>query len=201
MESPEDVIGRELSPGERLLWSGRPPRGLRFRAGDLYLVPFALCWTAVAVFALVSIFTRQDFAPGAVIGVPFTSLFVVAGVYLSVGRFWVDAQWRRGTCYGVTSERVVVVTALSGRTLVHSLVLRQVAEVQLTVYRDGGGLIGFGTVPSWWYTGAGWPTNNSGGLVSLDLAADSRMVYEFIRGVQHAAAKPAEPGAAADGGA
>ena len=62
MESAEDVVGRELASGERLLWSGRPPRGLQLRGIDLYLVPFGLCWTAFAVFALRS--------PNAPIAVP-----------------------------------------------------------------------------------------------------------------------------------
>ena len=193
MESAEDVIGREIPPGERLLWSGRPPQGLRLRGADLYLIPIGLCWTAFAVFALVSTLTREEPALGAAINAPFLLLLVALGVYMLVGRLWVDAYWRRGTCYGVTSERVVVVTTWFRRVSVHSLVLQQIAEVRLTLFRHGDGLIGFGSIPSWWHAGAGWPAHNSPGLVSLELAADARVVYQIIRDVQSLSAKNPVP--------
>jgi hypothetical protein len=36
----------ELASGEKLLWSGQPGRGLRFRGADALLIPFSLMWGA-----------------------------------------------------------------------------------------------------------------------------------------------------------
>jgi hypothetical protein len=188
MEPSAEVIGRELAPGERLLWSGQPPRGLRLRLTDLYSIPFALGWTAFTVAALVSLLTREDATEGAMIGVPLVSVMAAGGVYLLVGRFWVDAYWRRATCYGITSERVLVVTAWFGRLSIHSLALRLVAEARLTVYRGGGGRIEFASVLPGGNSGSDWPAYYAAGLVSLELATEARSVYEIVRQVQRPAA-------------
>jgi hypothetical protein len=192
METPEEVIGRELASGERLLWSGRPHRGLRFGAADVYLIPFGLLWTAFAVGGIVSLLTREDSSSGAAIGVPFMAVFVGIGLYLLLGRNCMDARWRRRTWYGVTSERVVLVTAWFGQVSVYSAVLRLMPETQLTLYRGGGGRIDLAPVPPPWQTHAGWPGYQAAGT-SLELAADARAVYELIRGVQRSATTPAEP--------
>ena len=39
-----------LSPGEKVLWSGQPPRKLLvFHASDLFILPFALFWTGFSL--------------------------------------------------------------------------------------------------------------------------------------------------------
>ncbi|NLH79612.1 MAG: PH domain-containing protein, partial [Phyllobacteriaceae bacterium] len=40
----------DLLPGERVLWSGAPARGLMFRASDLLLLPFGVMFTAFSLF-------------------------------------------------------------------------------------------------------------------------------------------------------
>ena len=37
-----------LSPGESLVWSGLPKRGLLLQRGDLFLIPFSLVWFGFA---------------------------------------------------------------------------------------------------------------------------------------------------------
>jgi len=45
----DEMIARELGPGEQLLWAGRPPSGVIFRWHDLFLIPFGLFFVIAGV--------------------------------------------------------------------------------------------------------------------------------------------------------
>ena len=60
-------------------------------------------------------------------GVP----FVLVGLYIMAGRFWVDAGQRAATVYAVTSERVVIVSGVVSRR-VKSLSVDTLSDVSLT---------------------------------------------------------------------
>ena len=86
--SPTSGIERELSAGERLLWSGQPRRGVRLRSSDAFTIPFSLLWCGFAIFWEASVVTK---------GAPFSFMlwgipFVVVGFYIVFGRFFVDAH-------------------------------------------------------------------------------------------------------------
>lgn len=120
----------------------------------------------------------------AIWGVP----FVLVGLYIMFGRFWVDARQRAHTCYAVTSERIVIVSGLFARR-VKSLSIDTLSDVSLTERRDGSGTITFGSITPfyWWYGGAGWPGFGPQAVSIFELAREVRQVYEIIRGVQRAA--------------
>lgn len=92
-----------LLPGERVLWSGRPPQGILFRRADLSLVPLSLLF-AMAAFWFDAI-VPQD-AP-----FPFrVKLWAarLAAIYLVVGRFLYDAWVRGRLLYAVTNRRILL---------------------------------------------------------------------------------------------
>jgi len=136
---PEERIARELTSGEKLLWSGRPGHGLVLRPTDILVIPFSLLWCGFAVFWEASVL-RLD-APWffKLFGIP----FVLVGLYMVFGRFIVDVYERSRTRYGVTSSRVILISGLLHES-VRSLPLRSVSEISLSERSDGTGNVVFG---------------------------------------------------------
>ena len=101
------VIAQQLNSGERLVWSGRPRGGIRFREADIFVIPFSLVWCGFAIFW--EIMASRPVAAGRggpwnvafafpLFGVP----FVLIGLYFVFGRFITDARKRAKTYYGIT---------------------------------------------------------------------------------------------------
>ncbi|TDK24076.1 PH domain-containing protein [Arthrobacter crusticola] len=93
-----------LRPGEQIYWVGQPDPRIHFTSADALLVPFSLMWGG---FALV--WETQAILKGAPIffilwGVP----FVLIGLYLIAGRFYVKRRRKLRTVYGLTNSRAIV---------------------------------------------------------------------------------------------
>lgn len=179
LTDPETVLGEQLFPGERLIWSGRPVDGLRLRAADWCLIPFSIFWT---VFSL--IWMGGAYFTGASIlfrlfGVP----FVLIGLFLLFGRFFTDAHTRSRTCYGITNERILILGGLFNRQI-KSLLLQSLTDVTLNERKDGIGTITFG--PTWILANQG-ESASPRTLPSFDLIPNAREVFRTIQEAQKAA--------------
>src|SRR5438105_5005106 len=108
MNSSLPILQEELGPDERLLWSGRPRKGIRLRAADLLFVPFSLLWAGFAVFWESSVIATGAPFLFKLWGIP----FVLAGTYIVFGRFIVDAIQRDRTNYAVTDQRIIIISRL-----------------------------------------------------------------------------------------
>jgi hypothetical protein len=106
------------------------------------------------------------------------------GLYIVLGRFFADAYQRANTYYGVTNQRVLIITrGIGGK--VKSLNLRGLSDISFSGSSNGRGVIQFGTTP--WsvsnvFGNSGWP-----GLPSaprFELADEAKRVYELIRQAQ-----------------
>lgn len=183
-ESAEDVVGRELGQGEKRLWVGRPRQGIQLRGSDIFLIPFSLMWGGFAIIWEVMAIVKGAPWFFALFGIP----FVLVGLYLIFGRFWMDARQRSRTVYGVTSERVIIITEPPARR-VKSLNLDTLSDVSLTERRDGSGTITFGPLPPFynWYGGTGWPGMGYAEVPCFDVADEARQVYEILCDAQRKA--------------
>jgi hypothetical protein len=128
---------------EKLLWAGKPARGLRFRLRDLFLVPFGLAGLGFGL-----IFGWGSFRVGSVHALSFGLFFgvcsVLIGLYLTIGQFFFDARVRARTVYGLTDRRVAIISKMPSPTL--SLVeLKNITSVCLRQERNGEGTINMGT--------------------------------------------------------
>jgi hypothetical protein len=175
----ERALRPELGAGERLLWSGQPRRGLRLRIPHPVqsdVGRFCPLLGAVRLPGRRALFFRLW-------GIP----FVLVGLYLIVGRFFADAWQRARTYYGITNERVLIVSGLFQKQ-VKSLALRSLSEVTLSERGDRSGSITFGAVPVMygWLAGSGWPGTGKQLPPSFDLIENARQVYAQIQTAQRA---------------
>jgi Bacterial PH domain len=175
-ESTSQVISSLIGRDERLLWSAQPRQGIFLRSTDAYLIPFSLLWGGFALFWEGSVVNSNAPVFFRLWGIP----FVLVGLYLIVGRFFADARLRSRTYYGLTTERIVIVSGLFSRTT-KSLQLRTLSEVSLAESRGGVGTITFGAVAPWWAGGGGWPGSQRQVSPAFDSISSARDVYEKIR--------------------
>lgn len=182
MEIPtQQMITPQLGSGERLLWSGRPQSGILIRSSDIFMIPFSLLWGGFAIFWEASVFKS---------GAPFFflifgSFFVVMGIYLMIGRFFIDA-WQRGkTYYGLTNQRIIIISGLFNKT-VKSLNLKTLTDVSLKETQTGKGTITFGAInPMFsWFGGGSWPGMSHNMPPNFEMIERAREVYEMIRHAQ-----------------
>ncbi len=174
-------IEHELDGNERLLWKGRPRSGIRLRSSDAYLIPFSLVWAGFAiVWEFAAIIKIPKGNPATWIfplaGVP----FVLFGLYIAFGRFFLDAKLRDKTEYALTSRRAIIVSGLFSRK-VRSIELRSTSEITITERRDGSGSITFGAVPvyGWWMQRDLWFPGMSS-IAAFEMIEDVRGVYRLI---------------------
>lgn len=141
------ILTRELKPGEKLLWSGQPPRGLIFRASDITGIPISLAWAGFAVF------WEQGAIRGAMhmkgegmwlgIGLVLFGLpFVVVGLQMLVGRFVWDIYTRMHTHYGITDKRVLFARGGYSTTYM-GLDRKTLRQVTIAERPDGSGTLTF----------------------------------------------------------
>ena len=197
--TPASRLQRELTPDEHLLWSGAPAQGVRLRGGDIFMIPFSLLWGGFAFFweggVLTSLGARftstYPFIQIQLATVSFMALwgipFCLMGIYVIIGRFFVDAWMRGRTVYGVTDHRVIIAQGGS----VKSLPLATLPQIELREGRSGRGSLYFGE-PSF-FDVAGWPRwGYRGGnttVPSFEGIAKAREVYTLILGASRKASK------------
>ena len=140
-----------MLPGERVLWSGEPGRGIYFQSTDIFLVPFSLLWCGFAVF-----WTFTASSAGAPTFFDLWGLmFVLFGLYFVFGRFLVDIWVRQGTSYTVTNRRILINRGgLFPRQIVINLA--DLPPVSLNMRGSGRGTIRFGEAYNRWNRGGAW---------------------------------------------
>ena len=173
------VLQFPMERGERQLWAGAPGQGGRLRASDLFMIPFSLMWGGFAVFWEVGVFRNPAPFFFRLFGLP----FVAMGLYITIGRFLVDARRRARTSYVVTSNRVVIIGgAFTQQT--KSLLLATLSDVTMTERPDGSGTINFGAVNPMMamYSGMSWPGVPQ--VPSFEMISEVRRVYGIIQTAQ-----------------
>lgn len=169
-------IQPHLARRETLLWSGRPRQGFFLRRSDLFLIPFSLVWCSIVIASVSMAFLQ---------GHPLIPLFamplILVGIYLAVGRFVIDSLVRRGTFYGLTDDRVLIVTQFPMSTM-KSLELSSLSNLMLTSSRDKSGSIWFDRPQQGvqWLSGLHWPGSASSQGPHFDSIENVQGVYDTL---------------------
>jgi len=182
LETPFDVFRDELNPGERMIWNGQPQQGFLLRPSDALLIPFSLLWGGSAIFWEANVVLSGAPFSFMLAGIP----FVLIGLYLIFGRFFVDMTQRRKTYYALTNERVMIISGMFKRNI-KSLDLKQLPEINITTRNDGKGTITFGpSYPMGWMSSVGGFSNAGSYPVApgFEMIEDAKRVYQQIKRLQ-----------------
>jgi hypothetical protein len=185
---PPPEITASLDRGERVIWSGRPRQGLMLRGMDAFAIPFALLWTSVPLIAALAALVSPKGDRFALLP---TIPFVLIGLYLLVGRFFVDAAQRRHTFYALTDERILIVSGIWSRDT-RSLSLRMLEQVDLSARTSGWGTIKFGRGAFGSFAMPGWPGTKGYQPPMFERIPDAAAVAKLVRDAQRAANAPPE---------
>jgi hypothetical protein len=175
-------IQRELSPGERVLWQGRPLGGLRFVPQDLLQFLFGLFFFGFSLFWLYAAsgaMTKGNSAPATafpLFGVP----FVLMGFYFVCGRFVFEAFQRKYTEYAVTNQRVIIRSGILNKST-RSIDYRKISNIRLIEKPNNSGIIIFGDNDPYAVQMYGRFQRSAPDKQVLEFIPDARSVYDLIR--------------------
>jgi hypothetical protein len=151
------------------------------------MIPFSLLWGGFAFFWEFSVLRVSHKAdnPTAEIFPLFGVPFVLVGLYVIFGRFIFDAYARSRTRYGVSSDRIIILSGVFTQQT-KSLQLRTLSDVSLTEGNNGVGTITFG--PSGFngglFQGGSWPNSRGAASPAFDMIEGAKEVYDLIRSAQ-----------------
>jgi len=140
-------IGPDLFAGETLLWSGSPRPGILLRSRDWFMIPFGTFFLFMGLSLPISIMSfptspPDNSSPPPLFFVIFTLPFVVIGTWFSFGHLLWERAIRAKSRYALTDQHVIIVQDRRHKT-VKSIPLKDIADIGLTVGRDGVGTITF----------------------------------------------------------
>jgi len=177
------IVKQELDSREKLLWAGQPRKGLTLRASDAIMIPFSLLWGGFWIFRVYSLIRGSGDLFAIIWGIPFVSMVF----YLILGRFFVDSWKRDKTYYGVTDQRIIIVSNLFGRKL-QSLNIRTLQDFTLEEKSDESGTITFNSPEKQWWSNNAWFRQGQPEIPSFEMIQEAKKVYEIIREAQRRSA-------------
>ncbi|MBI3912412.1 MAG: hypothetical protein HY320_15945 [Armatimonadetes bacterium] len=138
------LVGDEIDPRERLLWTGQPRPG-RFARQMLpvllFGIPFfgfAVFWTSMATWGVFSSRTAGHGPPGPFLFFPLFGLpFLLVGAGMLLSPLFMAWAARR-TVYAVTDQWAIIFQG-GWKTAVRSFRKGDLSQIQRTQFRDGSG--------------------------------------------------------------
>jgi hypothetical protein len=175
----ENELRANLSSGEKLIWTGKPKTGIQLRSTDAYLIPFSLLWGGFAVFWESTVLVTDAPLLFKLWGIP----FVLVGIYIVIGRFFIDAKKRANTIYGITTDRIIIKSGVFSSDI-KSLNIKTLSDITINQKNDNSGTITLGPTDSRYskMQGMDWPGTKQ--PPRLEFIEDVKSVYDKIIDLQ-----------------
>ncbi|HCS21460.1 MAG TPA: hypothetical protein DIW47_13025 [Bacteroidetes bacterium] len=137
LQEAKQLFTDQLSGKEQILWASRPIQGLRLRNSDKYMIPFSLLWCAtVVIWEWFTLSMGELGKTMAWFGVP----FMLIGLYLLIGRFFMDAFIRRNTFYALSSKKILVKTG-RWNSSIDQFPLKSIKRITVEQGKGGSGTL------------------------------------------------------------
>ena len=158
-----------LTPGETVLWKGRPKKGRLITSQDIIMIPFSLSWCSFAFFWEFSAIQSGAPLPMVLFGLP----FIAVGLYMVFGRFFHTAHMRKQTFYVITNLKII---RKRGKKI-DMLDCTTIPPLHIHANRDGSGTISFTIVYDGVYSGR---RSGSRTLFELENIPDVARVHALL---------------------
>ena len=132
---------------------------------------FSFFWEYMAIHANAPFFF-------CLFGVP----FMLVGLYIMIGRFFADAARRAKTYYGITPERVIILSGANRQ--VKSMNIKTLSDITLFQHPDETGTITLGPLDSRQALTLGVPWPGARQVPRLDHIDNVKHVYDKIIALQ-----------------
>lgn len=187
-----EAVRPELTPGEAIVWTGKPEIGVIFHREDALLIPFSLLWGGFAIFWEMAVSGRQLWGfpshtsnPSS-FGMIWGAAFVLIGQYLIWGRFIYAAWQKRSTLYAVTNLRVIAMQTGWPRRIASAYIESLPALIK-EIRARGIGTLRFTPAGSLLSRRAGWTAwsgSDASGFPSFADVADVDALYQIVAGIR-----------------
>jgi len=165
------IFGDLLKKNESIQWAAKPKQGFLLKKTDWYLIPFSLFWCGfVFMWEYITLNMSNGLPIMALFGIP----FILVGIYLLIGRFFMDASIRKNTFYAFTDKRVLVRTGVWNKST-DIYRFEDLTHIQFTEKPDGYGTILITPI------GITQPQTGAKGKAALPLGT---IQFEFIEDVK-----------------
>lgn len=120
-----DLISHILAPDEKVLWSGQPDHGIKFRKSDTIMIPVSFVWGSSAIAWETMAIKNGPPYFYAFFGIP----YILIGLYLVFGRFLYDVWRRKKIHYALTDRRAVIING-GTRGSIKSIPITQALQLE-----------------------------------------------------------------------
>jgi len=133
----ELLFGEILLKNESIIWAGRPKQGFALKSSDKYLIPFSIFWCGfIFIWEYITLYVLEGATILSFFGIP----FILIGLYLLIGRYFMDASIRKNTYYALSDNRVFIRTGVWNiSTNIYRF--KDLSQIQFTEKADGSGNI------------------------------------------------------------
>ena len=161
-----------ITPGEAILWRGKPGKGHLLTGQDIFMIPFSIIWCGFAIFweSLVIFGDAPIFM--ALWGIP----FVCVGLYMVFGRFIWTAFLRKRTAYVITNKKIIRARG-SRIDMIHG---NSLPPMHTRAFRDGSGTISFGQHYTYTTRTSFERSYSAAGFFALENIPDVARVQQYI---------------------